>query len=69
MWHYDVFRLCVSRQGKIKRKKENGLLKTNFRFCFEVINGLVLEIIGVRRGVSKRVKDDRRPPALWAGHP
>jgi hypothetical protein len=23
----------------------------------------------VRCGVSKWVEDDRRPPALWAGHP
>jgi hypothetical protein len=28
-----------------------------------------LESIGVRRGVSKRVKDRRRPPTLRAGHP
>jgi hypothetical protein len=25
--------------------------------------------IGVRRGVSKRVEDGRRPSALWAGYP
>jgi hypothetical protein len=25
--------------------------------------------IGVRLGVSKRVEDGRRLPALWAGHP
>jgi hypothetical protein len=26
-------------------------------------------VIGVRRGMSKRVEDGHRPLTLWAGHP
>jgi hypothetical protein len=41
----------------------------SFSFRFSEIYHALVSSTGIRRGVSKRVEDGRRPPALRAGHP